>query len=104
MSELEDIKLKALLQKMELEKPGSDFTVKVMNKVFEEESVLEKIKSEKILGKGFWIISILFVVLLAVIFFINKSGIQADGQIEQLLPDAGKGLTEGYESFFSRLG
>ncbi|WP_319510202.1 hypothetical protein [uncultured Draconibacterium sp.] len=104
MSELEDIKLRAFLQKMELEKPGSGFTVNVMNKIFEEDSVLEKIKSEKVLGKGFWIISILFVALLAAIFFLNNAGVQADGQIEQLLPEAGQGLTQGYESFFSRLG
>ena len=104
MNELEDIKLKALLQKIELEKPGSDFTVNVMNKIFEEDSVLEKIKSEKILGKGFWIISILFMVLLAAIFFLNNTGMQADSQIGQLLPEAGQGLSEGYESFFSKMG
>lgn len=104
MNELEDIKLKALLQKIELEKPGSDFTVNVMNKIFEEDSVLEKIKSEKILGKGFWIISILFMVLLAAIFLVNNSGMQADSQIGQFLPEAGQGLSEDYESFFSKMG
>ncbi|QIA07544.1 hypothetical protein [Draconibacterium halophilum] len=104
MNELEDIKLKALLQKIELEKPGSDFTVNVMNKIFEEDSVLERIKSEKILGKGFWIISILFMVLLAAIFLVNTPGMQADSQIGQLLPEAGQGLSEGYESFFSKMG
>ena len=104
MNELEDIKLKAFLQNMELEKPGSGFTVQVMNKIFEEDSALEQIKSERILGKGFWIISILFVVLLAAIFVVNNTGMQADSQIGQLLPEAGQGLTEGYDSFFSKLG
>nr|WP_321355297.1 hypothetical protein [uncultured Draconibacterium sp.] len=104
MNELEDIKLKAFLQNMELEKPGSGFTVQVMNKIFEENSALEQIKSERILGKGFWIISILFVVLLAAIFVVSNTGMQADSQIGQLLPEAGQGLTEGYDSFFSKLG
>ncbi|WP_303918788.1 hypothetical protein [Draconibacterium sediminis] len=104
MNELEDIKLKAFLQNMELEKPGSGFTVQVMNKIFAENSALEQIKSEKILGKGFWIISILFVALLAAIFVVSNTGIQADSQIGQLLPEAGQGLSEGYESFFSKLG
>ncbi|KJF45477.1 hypothetical protein [Draconibacterium sediminis] len=104
MNELEDIKLKAFLQNMELEKPGSGFTVQVMNKIFAEDSALEQIKSEKILGKGFWIISILFVVLLAAIFVVSNTGMQADSQIGQLLPEAGQGLSEGYESFFSKLG
>lgn len=104
MNELEDIKLKALLQKMELEKPRPNFSVQVMNKIFEEDSVLEKIKSEKILGKGFWIISILFVVLLAAIFFVYNTGMQADSQIGQLLPQAGAELSESYDSFFSKMG
>ncbi|WP_320112029.1 hypothetical protein [Draconibacterium orientale] len=104
MNELEDIKLKAFLQNMELEKPGSGFTVQVMNKIFAEDSALEQIKSERIFGKGFWIISILFVVLLAAIFVVSNTGMQADSQIGQLLPEAGQGLSEGYESFFSKLG
>lgn len=103
MNELEDIKLKAFLQNLELEKPDSGFTVQVMNKIFAEDSALEQIKSERILGKGFWIISILFVVLLAAIFVVSNTGMQADSQIGQLLPEAGQGLTEGYESFFSKL-
>ncbi|WP_297093956.1 hypothetical protein [uncultured Draconibacterium sp.] len=104
MNELEDIKLKAFLQNMELEKPGSGFTVQVMNKIFEEDSALEQIKSERILGKGFWIISILFVMLLAAIFVVSNTGMQADSQIGQLLPEAGQGLTQSYDSFFSKLG
>lgn len=104
MNELEDIKLKAFLQNLELEKPGSGFTVQVMNKIFAENSALEQIKSERILGKGFWIISILFVGLLAAIFVVSNTGMQADSQIGQLLPEAGQGLSEGYESFFSKLG
>ena len=104
MNELEDIKLKAFLQNLELEKPGSGFTVQVMNKIFAEDSALEQIKSEKILGKGFWIISILFVVLLAAIFVVSNTGMQADSQIGQLLPEAGQGLSEGYDSLFSKLG
>jgi ABC-type Fe3+ transport system permease subunit len=104
MNELEDIKLKAFLQNMELEKPGSGFTVQVMNKIFAEDSALEQIKSERILGKGFWIISILFVVLLAAIFVVSNTGMQADSQIGQLLHEAGQRLSEGYESFFSKLG
>lgn len=104
MNEPEDIKLRALLQKMELEKPGSNFTVQVMNKIFEEDNVLEKIKSEKVLGKGFWIISLLFIVLLAAIFFVYNSGMQTDSQLGQLLPETSQGLSDGYQSFFGRLG
>jgi hypothetical protein len=43
-------------------------------------------------------------VLLAAIFVVSNTGMQADSQIGQLLPEAGQGLSEGYESFFSKLG
>lgn len=104
MSELEDIKLRAFLQDMELEKPKVNFSVRVMNQIFEEENVLEKIKSEKVLGKGFWIISILFVALLAAIFILNNSGVEAESQLQGLLPEASRGVSEGYQSFFSQMG
>lgn len=104
MSELEDIKLRALLQNMELEKPKANFSVRVMNQIFEEENVLEKIKSEKILGKGFWIISILFIALLATVFFLNNTGLQPESQIQSLLPEGSGGVSESYQSFFSKMG
>ena len=104
MSELEDIKLKALLQNMELEKPKANFSVRVMNQIFEEENVLEKIKSEKILGKGFWIISILFIALLVTIFFLNNTGLQPESQLQSILPEGSNGVSESYQSFFSKMG
>ena len=104
MSELEDIKLKALLQQMRLDSPEPDFSVRVMNKIFEGENALERIKSEKVLGKGFWIISILFVIILAAIFIMYNTGVQPESQIREILPEINGGISEGYNSFFSKLG
>ena len=104
MNELEDIKLKALLYEMKLESPDANFSIRVMNKIFEENLVLEKIKSEKVLGKGFWIITILFIALLAIILVVSNSGMQADSQIQNLLPEVNSGITTGYQSFFERMG
>jgi len=104
MNELEDIKLKALLNEMKLDSPKPNFSVQVMNKIFEENTVLESIKSEKILGKGFWIILVLFVVLSGVVFVIYNTGIQPESQIKDLLPELNSGVTESYKSFFSKLG
>jgi len=101
MSELEDIKLKAFLQNMELESPKANFSVQVMNKIFEEDNALEKIKSERILGKGFWLISILFIVLLGIMFVMYQTGIQAD--TESILPEVGQGVKDGYQSFFNKV-
>ncbi|MCY1722545.1 hypothetical protein OU798_19500 [Prolixibacteraceae bacterium Z1-6] len=103
MNELEDIKLQAFLKKLELDSPKPDFTVRVMNKIFEESNALERIKSEKILGKGFWIFMILFVVLFAAIFILYNTGAQPDSQLPNLLPEVSQGIGEKYDSFFSKL-
>lgn len=104
MNELEDIKLKALLQGMKLDSPEPNFSVRVMNKIFEESTALERIKSEKVLGKGFWIIMILFIALLAMVFFMQNTGTQPDGQLQSILPEMNSGVLESYDSFFSKLG
>ena len=104
MNELEDIKLSALLNEMKLEAPGTDFSIRVMNKIFKENLVLEKIKSEKVLGKGFWIISILFILLFVVVFLVSNSGIPAESQISNLLPQPNNGIATGYQTFFDKIG
>ncbi|MEZ5106142.1 MAG: hypothetical protein R2757_16705 [Draconibacterium sp.] len=104
MNELEDIKLKMLLQEMKLESPKADFSSRVMHKIFAEDIVLEKIKSERILGKGFWIITTLFVVLIASMFIFQNTGINSTsgGEINQFLN--GIDNTQGYQSFFQKIG
>jgi len=104
MNELEDIKLKALLQEMKLEKPQANFSLRVMNEIFAENVALEKIKSERILGKGFWIITILFVGLLATIFITSLSGIETGGQLNNLLPEMSKGVGTEYQSILDKIG
>lgn len=104
MNELEDIKLKALLNEMKLESPKTNFSVRVMTKIFEEDSVLEKIKSQRVLGKGFWIIMVLFILLFAAIIIINSMGLQADSQIGNLLPELNSGVSNGYQSIFEKMG
>jgi len=104
MNELEDLKLKMLLQGMKLESPKADFSSQVMNKIFAEDIIFEKIKSQRILGKGFWIIITLFVVLIATIFFFQNTGISSTsgGEINQFLN--GIDNSQGYQSFFQKLG
>lgn len=93
MNELDDIKLKALLQSMELDKPAPDFSTRVMDKIFAENSAFEKIKNERILGKRFWLIPILFIVILALAIILGSAGIQSDGLFSQYLPDLSGVLT-----------
>lgn len=105
MNELEDIKLKALLNEMKLESPTSNFSVGVMNKIFEEDSLLEKIKSERVLGKGFWLILILFVILFAIIYYISNSGMAIESQFSDILPGLNSNrVSTGYQSIFERMG
>jgi hypothetical protein len=100
-----DNELRNLIKGVKLESPGSDFTSKVMSRVYEEKVAMEKVKDDKLLGKGFWIILFLFVVLIAAMFVFSSSGMQAEGQFSKLLSGANDGaLAQGYQSFFGNLG
>jgi hypothetical protein len=100
-----DNELRSLIKGVKLDSPGSDFTSKVMNRVYEEKVAMEKVKDDKLLGKGFWIILFLFVALIAAMFISSSSGVQAEGQLSKLLDGTGNGaLSQGYQSFFSNLG
>lgn len=59
-----DKKLKTLLKEVKLDSPKADFSDRVMNRIIQEEYVSEKIRSQRILGKNFWIIPALFVLIL----------------------------------------
>lgn len=104
MNELEDIKLRAILQEMELEKPTSNFSVRVMERILQEDSAMEKIKSERILGKGFWIIIILFVVLLVVVFLGSNFGLGAETQLPSLVSKFQNSVNSGVQTFFMKIG
>lgn len=101
----EDKELKSLLKSMKLESPGHNFTVKVMNRIFQEDSVFEKIKKERILGKGFWIILSLFVVLLAAIVIVSYTGLGGANETPGLFSSVNtEEIEQGYRSLFSSLG
>jgi uncharacterized BrkB/YihY/UPF0761 family membrane protein len=100
-----DNELRSLIKGVKLDSPGSDFTSNVMNRVFEEKVAREKVKEEKLLGKGFWIILLLFVILIAAMFVFSYSGTPTEGELSKLLSGANDGaLSQGYQSFFSNLG
>ena len=100
-----DTELKNLIKGIKLDSPGSDFTSKVMNRVFEEKPVVEIVKKERLLGKGFWIILSLFAMLFLVMFISSTTGIQDDGQLSSIFGKIGSSsLTSGYESVFSKMG
>ncbi len=100
-----DTELKNLIKGIKLDSPGSDFTSKVMNRVFEEKPVVEIVKNEKILGRGFWIILLLFVLLFVAMFVFSQGGVADEGQLSKLLNSANDGaFSKGYESIFSNLG
>lgn len=100
-----DNELKSLIKEIKLDSPGKDFTLNVMNRVLQEKAATEQVKDERILGKGFWIILFLFVILIAAMFVLSGNGIQEEGQLAKLFNNAGDGsLTSGYQSVFSKLG
>lgn len=90
---------------MKLESPKTNFSVRVMNKIFEENSLLEKIKSERILGKGFWIILVLFIVLFAAIIIISNTGLSSESVLAQILPKVDTSSVSGsYQSLLAKSG
>ena len=97
--------LKSLIKGIKLDSPGNDFTLKVMNRVLEEKVAMEQVKNERILGKGFWIILALFVLLIVSMFVFSGSGIQEEGQLSKMFNSVSDGSLSGsYQSVFSKLG
>jgi hypothetical protein len=100
-----DNELKSLIKGVKLDSPGNDFTLNVMSRVLEEKTALEQVKDERILGKGFWIILLLFVLLIVAMFVFSGNGIQEEGQVSKMLSNVGDGsFSSGYQSVFSKLG
>ena len=100
-----DNELKTLIKEIKLDSPGNDFTSAVMNRVFEEKAAMEKVTNEKLLGKGFWIILFLFVLLFVAMFVFSSSATELGSVWSKLFSSADSGaLVQGYKSFFSNLG
>jgi len=102
MNELEDIKLRSLIQDIKLESPDKNFSSRVMNKILQENEAIEKIKSERILGKGFWIFLILFIVLFGTVWFFSPSSSETTGILDQYLGKLSSDID--YQSFLGKLG
>ncbi len=97
------MELREVIKSIQLEKPSSDFTTNVMNKVFQERSVVVQLKEEPVLGKGFWVIIALFVALMVIMVIF--SGSDPSAEANALISDINsEGLLIGYRSFFDRLG
>lgn len=95
----EDKELKQLLKSIKLEKPASDFTKEVMNRVFQERAIVEQVRAEPIFGRGFWILTSLFVLL--IIAMVLFSGNNFAPESVALLPEINsEKYVSGYRSFF----
>ncbi len=100
----EDNELRALIKSIKIESPGKQFSATVMNRIFEEQSVLEKVKAQRVLGKGFWIIMALFVVLIGAMFIFSTSGADSGGEIAKLLPDLNTtAVSQEYNTIFDKI-
>ena len=103
-AEIEDKKLKELLKYAKPESPGSDFSGRVMNRIFEEKAALEQVKSEPVLGRGFWIILALFALLIGAVTIFSGNGTSAEGSLNLLQNVNTEAVKTGYQSFFEKLG
>lgn len=101
----EDKELKSLLKSIKLDSPGSNFTVRVMDKIFQEESLIEKVKKERVLGKGFWIILALFAVLFVAMFVVSGTDAATSENIPKFVSEINsRGAAAEYQSFLQKLG
>jgi len=101
----EDKELKTLLKSIKLDSPETNFTVRVMNKIFQEESLIEKVKRERVLGKGFWIILALFVALFVAMILVSGSDAATSGNMPKLISEINSsGAAADYQTFFQKLG
>jgi len=101
----DDKKLKALIKSIDIDRPENGFSTKVMNQIFEMESNIEKLRTEPVLGKSFWIITSAFVVLILAIILIPENGmIVSDGQLSGLFNQANEaGVADGYKNAYEKI-
>jgi hypothetical protein len=98
----EDKELRLLLKSIKLDKPAPEFTNHVMTRVFQGEMLIEQVKAEPILGKGFWIILALFGILMAAMVFVSTGNVSAESTF--LLPDiSSREFMSDYRLFFNNL-
>lgn len=101
----EDKKLKSIVKTVKLDSPKENFTVRVMNKIFQEESVLERIKKERIFGKGFWFILAMFIVLFGAMVYASTTGVANGGDVPKLLGEINSsGAAAEYQTILQKLG
>ncbi|MBN1820323.1 MAG: hypothetical protein JXR31_04170 [Prolixibacteraceae bacterium] len=98
-----DMELKKLVKETRLEKPGNDFTLKVMNRIFDEETAKILNKGIKVLGKNFWVFVLLFVALGITMIILSATGV-ISGDSSTLLPEASKTITREYQTIFEKIG
>lgn len=102
---MENNEFKSYIKKIRLDTPGVDFTTHVMNRIFREESVMEKIKRQPVLGKGFWIIITLFVLLMVTTVIISTMNVMPLTESSGIFGEfQHTGITDRYHSFFSDFG
>lgn len=98
----EDKDLRQMLKYAKLDKPSAEFTNQVMTRVFQERALIEQVKAEPVLGKGFWIIMALFGVLMAAMVLVSTGNFTTEPA--SILPDiSSHGLMSDYRLFFSNL-
>ncbi len=105
MTKNQDNELKSIIQGIPLDSPGKDFTLKVMQRVYEEKTAGLKVADEKLFGKGFWIILALFALLALSMFLVYVSGNDTGTLLSEFWSkSAGGGISQKYDTFFSNLG
>ncbi len=96
-----DKELNRMMKEITLESPGSDFSSKVMESILPYAETYPK--AEPLLGRKFWILVSLFVLLalLFILFSGNMPSSGKNGMMEQFLPDLPKIDWSHFRNLFS---
>ena len=100
----EDKELRQLLRAVKPESPGVDFSTRVMKRVFEEQAVLERVKAEPVLKRGFWVIVALFAVLIGIMIWAFGTHPVSESTPAFLTEMNTDNILTGYRAFFDKFG
>ncbi len=100
----DDSKLREMIREIKLESPGKDFTLNVLDRIHKEVPFTFQIKKEPLLGKGFWIIVLLFIVLGTAMFVLSGTAGSPEGTIGKFLESVGNNPASGtYRNLMNQL-
>lgn len=85
----EDKAFREVIRDLKLDSPGENFTMSVINRIHKEVPASIQTRKEPSLGKEFWIVILLFMVLSLTIFLLTQPAQESGRLMDRFLNPAG---------------